>query len=382
MKERSTTRPAAPIVSEYSDGPAPLLVCFSHLRWDFVWQRPQHLLSRAAKHYRVLVIEEPVFRPSVATRISRSATGRAGSPSPFRFCRKGSAARMHHGAAQAGRAAARPRAGSGPRIFWYYTPMALAFTSHLECDLCVYDNMDELSAFRGASAELLALEKKLFAQADLVFTGGMSLYEAKRSRHRSVHAVSVEHRVRAFRQGAPHERDRSRRTRRASRTRGSASSASSTSAWTSTSSATLASLRPDWHFVMIGPVVKIDPATLAAAPQHPLARRQELRRASALSLGLGRRLHAVRAERSDALHQPDQDARVPGSRRAGGVDGRSPTWCAPTARKGSSRSRRRRRRWSRRRKPCSLAPRSRGCKRSTGTWRRARGTRPGPPCTG
>src|SRR3712207_6438900 len=37
------------------------LVCFSHLRWGFVWQRPQHLLSRFAKFARVFVVEEPVF---------------------------------------------------------------------------------------------------------------------------------------------------------------------------------------------------------------------------------------------------------------------------------------------------------------------------------
>ena len=66
--------------------------------------------------------------------------------------------------------------------------MALAFSSHLDCDLAVYDNMDELSLFRGASPELIALENELFRHADLVFTGGMSLYEAKRNRHRSVHA--------------------------------------------------------------------------------------------------------------------------------------------------------------------------------------------------
>ena len=40
---------------------APLLVCFSHLRWNFVWQRPQHLLTRAARNHRVVFIEEPVF---------------------------------------------------------------------------------------------------------------------------------------------------------------------------------------------------------------------------------------------------------------------------------------------------------------------------------
>ncbi len=80
--------------------------------------------------------------------------------------------------------------------------MALAFTSDLECDLCVYDNMDELSLFRGASRELIDLETALFARADLVFTGGMSLYEAKRNRHHSVHgfpsSIDFDH----FAQGA------------------------------------------------------------------------------------------------------------------------------------------------------------------------------------
>ena len=67
MQERSTTSSAAFSVPTYSDLRAPLLVCFSHLRWDFVWQRPQHLLSRAAKHYRVLMIEEPKFVPEAVT---------------------------------------------------------------------------------------------------------------------------------------------------------------------------------------------------------------------------------------------------------------------------------------------------------------------------
>src|SRR3954466_3595980 len=66
MPQRPTTvspASAQPPVSAVLDQRAPLLVCFSHLRWDFVWQRPQHLLSRAAKHYRVLMIEEPKFVP-------------------------------------------------------------------------------------------------------------------------------------------------------------------------------------------------------------------------------------------------------------------------------------------------------------------------------
>src|SRR3954452_16776533 len=71
MQERSTAYPRASL-PVYADPPASLLVCFSHLRWDFVWQRPQHLLSRAAKHFRVLVIEEPIFKPDAAPHIDIS----------------------------------------------------------------------------------------------------------------------------------------------------------------------------------------------------------------------------------------------------------------------------------------------------------------------
>src|SRR4029450_13334829 len=73
-------------------------------------------------------------------------------------------------------------------VFWYYTPMALSFTDHFKPVAAVYDCMDELSAFKGAHSHLPLLEKELFRQVDLVFTGGQTLYEAKRNQHPSVHA--------------------------------------------------------------------------------------------------------------------------------------------------------------------------------------------------
>lgn len=91
--------------------------------------------------------------------------------------------------------------GSGPIINWYYTPMALHFTESLPCDLCIYDYMDELSAFRFAPADLGALETELLSRADLVFTGGQSLFAAKRQLHGDVHcfpsSVDVAHFARA-----------------------------------------------------------------------------------------------------------------------------------------------------------------------------------------
>jgi glycosyltransferase involved in cell wall biosynthesis len=264
MKQRSTTRLAAPIVSEYSDGPAPLLVCFSHLRWDFVWQRPQHLLSRAAKHYRVIVVEEPVFKPSVGAHIKIShKPGGIMIAVPVLPEGLGGADAIKAQRKLVEQMLARePEAG---RVFWYYTPMALAFTNHLECDLCVYDNMDELSAFRGASAELLALEQKLFAKADLVFTGGMSLYEAKRSRHHSVHpfpsSIEFDHFAKARRMSAPEPQDQARIPHPRLGFFGVIDERMDVDLVRDA-----ASLKPDWHFVMIGPVVKIEVSSL---PQRP-----------------------------------------------------------------------------------------------------------------
>jgi UDP-galactopyranose mutase len=73
-------------------------------------------------------------------------------------------------------------------IAWYYTPMALEFTQHLKPQATIYDCMDELSAFKGAHTSLQTREQQLFSRCDLVFTGGQTLYEAKRTQHDSVHA--------------------------------------------------------------------------------------------------------------------------------------------------------------------------------------------------
>jgi len=156
------------------------------------------------------------------------------------------------------------RESNGSRVFWYYTPMAMAFTSDLECDLCVYDNMDELSLFRGASQELLDLESALFSRCDLVFTGGMSLYEAKKNRHRSVHgfpsSIDFDH----FSQARSNRQDPADQASIPHPRLGFFGVVDERMDVDLLAKA--ADLRPDWQFVMIGPVVKIDPATL---PQRP-----------------------------------------------------------------------------------------------------------------
>ncbi|MBF9232803.1 glycosyltransferase [Microvirga alba] len=263
MHERLTTQPHAyrPLFSTESE--KPLLVCFSHLRWDFVWQRPQHLLSRAARHYDVLVIEEPVFKPGIAAHMDVSERPH-GVVVAVPVLKEGLSQKEVITTQRGLIAALIGRRAREPRVFWYYTPMAMAFTNDLECDVCIYDNMDELSLFRGASHELLTFESELFAHSDLVFTGGMSLYEAKRDRHHSVHAfpssIDFDHFSKA--RGAKNDpQDQAGIGYPRLGFFGVIDERMDLELV-----ATAADLRPDWQFVMIGPVVKIDPASL---PQRP-----------------------------------------------------------------------------------------------------------------
>jgi glycosyltransferase involved in cell wall biosynthesis len=263
MHERLITQPHASRSPLRVESKKPLLVCFSHLRWDFVWQRPQHLLSRAAKHYDVLIIEEPIFKPGIAPHMDLSDRPQGVTIAipmlPEGLSHEDVIAEQHDLIEKL-----IGRESASTRVFWYYTPMALAFTSDLECDLCVYDNMDELSLFRGASEELLTLENGLFARSDLVFTGGMSLYEAKRSRHRSVHGFPSSIDFSHFSQARGVKQDPVDQAQIPYPRLGFFGVIDERMDLDLVTQA--ADLRPDWQFVMIGPVVKIDSATL---PQRP-----------------------------------------------------------------------------------------------------------------
>jgi glycosyltransferase involved in cell wall biosynthesis len=171
------------------------LVCFSHLRWDFVYQRPQHLLTRFAGHRRVYFVEEPIVdAPESRLDVSEREDGlRVVVP--------------HLPAGLDGAAAVEAQREMIERLFvtedirdatfWYYTAMAMPFTRDLPATRVIYDCMDELAAFAGAPAGILDLEIELFRRADHVFTGGHSLYEAKAPHHHSVHAfpsgIDAEH---------------------------------------------------------------------------------------------------------------------------------------------------------------------------------------------
>lgn len=165
--------------------PKSLILCLSHLRWDLVFQRPQHLMTRAAAEHDVLYFEEPVREaarwPSLRIRADRSGV-RVATPVLPADCQDVNAAlkSLVDGLIR--------KTPHEQLVIWYYTPMAMDFAGHLAADVIVYDCMDELSAFRDPPPGLRASEERLFRRADVVFAGGMSLFEAKRDRHPRVFA--------------------------------------------------------------------------------------------------------------------------------------------------------------------------------------------------
>lgn len=223
------------------------VICFSHLRWDFVYQRPQHLMSRFGRDGRVFFIEEPVESSGTASMEVSKRDGNVFVCTP----RGADAADIPGLVARL----AADRAIEN-YITWFYTPMMVDWASQLAPLAVVYDCMDQLSAFRGAPPELLDREKQLFASADLVFTGGQSLYEAKRDEHASVHAfpssIDVEHFGKARAIAADVEEQFALAHPRI----GFAGVIDERSDLELL--AAMADLRPEWSFVMVGPVVKIN----------------------------------------------------------------------------------------------------------------------------
>jgi UDP-galactopyranose mutase len=238
------------------------LICLSHLRWNFVFQRPQHLMTRFGRDRRVFFVEEPMFEPGITPYAAVQAG--AGVTVVVPHLPSGLDA---EGCARTQRQLIDEvieRHAIGDLVLWYYTPMALAFTDHLSPLAVIYDCMDELAAFKDAPSIIRNQEAELMRRAALVLTGGHSLYEAKRHQHANIHpfpsSVDVAHFAQARRitvdppeQAAiPHPRlgffgviDERMDVALLEG---------------------VAAARPDWHIVMLGPVVKIDPASL---PQRP-----------------------------------------------------------------------------------------------------------------
>jgi glycosyltransferase involved in cell wall biosynthesis len=239
------------------------LICFSHLRWSFVFQRPQHLLSRCARSRRVFYVEEPVSAegpprlevtqdphtlvnvvvPHLPEGLSEAERESLQAQLMVELC---AAHRIHE------------------PVGWFYTPMALPLAAGLSLRACVYDCMDELSAFKNAPRELLVREAQLMAVADVVFTGGHALFEAKKQRHPNIHpfpsSVDAAHFGRA-RQTLPEPPDQAHLPRPRLGFFGVIDERMDIGLLEA-----VAKSRPDWQLILLGPVVKIDPADLPSLP--------------------------------------------------------------------------------------------------------------------
>ncbi|GHF93869.1 glycosyl transferase [Deinococcus piscis] len=239
----------------------PALLVLSHLRWAFVFQRPQHLMTRAARTRRVYYIEEPIFGEH-PDQLRRSE-----QPSGVTVCTP--YIEIGHSPDESQRRTAALLAqlirDEGLREYdlWVYTPMELPVAAGLRPRVTVYDCMDELANFRSAPPELREREQQLFAQADVVFTGGHRLFEAKRQQHPNVHpfpsSVEVAHFAQA-RAGQPDPADQTGLARPRLGFYGVIDERFDTALM-----AELARRRPEWQFVLIGPVVKIAPEDLPHA---------------------------------------------------------------------------------------------------------------------
>lgn len=239
----------------------PTLIALSHLRWDFVFQRPQHLLTRAAEMYDVIVIEEPVFtdddRPDTVV-LHREHGIRVIQPTMPHHSGVSSVVNYQRTVLDSIVAAIK-----GSLTLWYYTPMALPFARHLEPDLIVFDKMDELAAFADAPPLLKALEAEMLERADVVFTGGAAMFKAAADRHANIHcfpsSIDTAH-FGAARGGMSDPADQAEIGRPRIGFFGVIDERMDVALV-----GDVARLRPDWHIVMIGPTAKIDPVDLPRA---------------------------------------------------------------------------------------------------------------------
>ncbi|AFZ66468.1 glycosyltransferase [Deinococcus peraridilitoris DSM 19664] len=240
------------------------LLCISHLRWNFVYQRPQHLMTRAAKNRRVFYVEEPIHYPPdlsadeaqprldvsedhgvtvIVPRLSAELTG---------DCAEEVTRGLLH--------AYLKEQGVERPVAWVYTPMRLPLLDGLSTGGVVYDCMDELANFHHAPPQLRERERQLFDMADVVFTGGYRLWESKRTQHDNAHpfpsSVDVAHFARA-RSGLPDPQDQQGIPGPRLGFFGVIDERFDIELI-----AEVARRRPEWQFVLLGPVVKIDEADL------------------------------------------------------------------------------------------------------------------------
>lgn len=259
----SQARPATPKLFTTSNSHSKgnkmsTIFVYSHLRWNFVFQRPQHLLSRLAEHYQIIFIEEPVFdnrqcymemttpAPNVTVYTPHVPVEAHGFHDDYLPYLKTMIADLIF--------------GYDEYLVWFYTPMALPLLQGMNPAMIVYDCMDELSAFANPPKQLLQRENALLGIADIVFTGGPSLYNAKRERHDNVHCFPSSVDVIHFQQALD-------------RTNGHPAQQSIDGPklgfygviderFDYQLIAYLAEAHPEWQIVLVGPIVKINQSIL------------------------------------------------------------------------------------------------------------------------
>jgi glycosyltransferase involved in cell wall biosynthesis len=244
----------------------PPLLCFSHLRWNFVWQRPQHVMSRLARDRQVFFVEEPIMSEyageppdDAALAVRRSGNVTVCAP----VCRDpglGHGWRLEQMYARLVAELVDERRLAGFTA-WFYSPMFLPSIERVRPSLIVYDAMDELSLFKDAPEVLLDRERELLRMADVVFTGGVSLGKAKAQAHQNVHpmpsGVEVEHYQQALDPATPVPDDLERLPRPRIGFFGVIDERIDLALLDEA-----ARLRPQWSFVMLGPVRKIEESDL------------------------------------------------------------------------------------------------------------------------
>jgi len=244
----------------------PHLLVFSHLRWNFVFQRPQQLLARLARHHPVVFVEEPLHAAGVP-RLERS------TPMPNVEVLRPRTPVDAPGFHDDQLSVLKPllhrhlsHEGIDDVVAWFYTPMALPLLSGLAPTAVVYDCMDDLASFKAAPRQMRQRETALLKIADLVFAGGPSLYESKRAQHD--HVVCLPSAVDA----SHYARDRALacadQVRRAEALQGAIAGPRLGYFGVIDERldlqllARVADAEPTWQLLMVGPVAKIDPSQL------------------------------------------------------------------------------------------------------------------------
>ncbi len=248
------------------------LIVHCHLRWEGVWQRPQQFLSRLSKNHRVLFVEGPSLHDHDRAP-TWSITSVPKYPNVTVMQTHFPSARFHDGAwVDSERLRLLKEALQGPLrehfnrpVQWFYDPMATtAFAGNLDERAIVYDCMDELSQFRFAPPELINRERELLAKADVVFAGGRKLWESKSRYNPNVHfygcGVDVPHFSKARIEETQIPEDIKALKKPVLGYFGVVDERLDYELLTK-----LADADPNWHIVMVGPVVKVDPNSL---PRH------------------------------------------------------------------------------------------------------------------